>query len=59
MLEPAGDPNRILLYEIYDDRAAFDLHLQSEHYRRFDAKTRAMLAGKTVTILTLTENAKP
>ena len=29
----ASDPDRILLYEIYDDRAAFDAHLQDRAFR--------------------------
>ncbi len=32
--------NRFFLYEIYDDKAAFDLHLGSDHYRDFDTRTR-------------------
>jgi autoinducer 2-degrading protein len=29
------DPRRFVLYEIYDDDGAFDLHLQSRHYKAF------------------------
>jgi quinol monooxygenase YgiN len=41
-------PGIYFLYELYDDRAAFDVHLASEHFRVFDAATKDMLAGKTV-----------
>ena len=29
------EPRRFVLYEIYDDDNAFDLHLRSAHYRSF------------------------
>ncbi|MDH3452805.1 MAG: antibiotic biosynthesis monooxygenase [Gammaproteobacteria bacterium] len=36
------------LYEIYRDRAAFDAHLDSPHYKHFDATVTPMVANKTV-----------
>jgi quinol monooxygenase YgiN len=30
-------PARVLFYEVYDDRAAFDAHLQTPHLARFRA----------------------
>ena len=48
VLEPAGEPDRIMLYEIYDDRAAFDAHVRSEHYTRFDTESSELLASKPV-----------
>jgi len=30
-----GKESRVLLYEIYTDRAAFDAHLASAHFRDF------------------------
>lgn len=30
-------PPRVLFYEVYDDRAAFDAHLQTAHLERFRA----------------------
>jgi quinol monooxygenase YgiN len=41
-------PEVVFLYELYDDRAAFDAHLQSPHFRSFDAAVRGMVAAKTV-----------
>src|SRR5262249_31484072 len=32
----AADGAQIFLYELYDDRAAFDAHLATEHFQRFD-----------------------
>ncbi|MDC0738270.1 putative quinol monooxygenase [Cognatishimia sp. SS12] len=43
----AGDV--VFLYEIYDDRAAFDLHLAAPHFKSFDAAVGAMVADKQVT----------
>ncbi len=44
-------PHRIFLYEIYDDRAAFEAHLASPHFRHFDAATVDMVASKNVRAL--------
>ena len=33
------NPSRFFLYEFYEDKAAFELHLKTEHYLNFDAKT--------------------
>lgn len=38
----------VFLYEIYDDRAAFDRHLTMPHFKRFDAETAAMIVSKNV-----------
>jgi (4S)-4-hydroxy-5-phosphonooxypentane-2,3-dione isomerase len=42
------DPASIFLYELYDDRDAFDEHLASAHFREFDARVREWVASKTV-----------
>ncbi|TWT43107.1 putative quinol monooxygenase [Botrimarina hoheduenensis] len=47
----AFDPNNgaaYLLYEVYDDRAAFDAHLQTEHFKVFDAAVRDGIESKEV-----------
>jgi quinol monooxygenase YgiN len=48
----------VFLYEIYKDRAAFDLHLASEHFRQFDQRSRDLVISKTVLAYTVQENAK-
>jgi autoinducer 2-degrading protein len=53
-----GQGPQVFLYEIYSDRAAFDLHLASDHYLHFDARTRALVSKKTVTAYAVEENAK-
>jgi quinol monooxygenase YgiN len=42
-------PNDVLLYGLYTDRAAFDLHLNTPHFRVFDAATTPMVLEKDVT----------
>jgi len=49
VLRPQDEDDRILLYEIYDDRAAFEAHCTAEHFTAFDRATREMVARKTVT----------
>ena len=49
VLQPQGE-DRIVLYEIYRDRAAFDLHVASAHFRRFDEATSPLVTSKAVTI---------
>jgi (4S)-4-hydroxy-5-phosphonooxypentane-2,3-dione isomerase len=50
-VDPA-DKSRIFLYELYDDRAAFDAHLATAHFKRFDAAVAPMVAAKAVRALT-------
>jgi quinol monooxygenase YgiN len=47
LTDPAR-PEEVLLYEIYDDRAAFDAHLASDHFREFDAAVASMILEKRV-----------
>ncbi|MBE2259949.1 MAG: antibiotic biosynthesis monooxygenase [Candidatus Accumulibacter sp.] len=41
-------PEHVFLYELYDDRAAFDAHLASAHFKAFDTAAQGMPASKTV-----------
>lgn len=45
------DSTRLFLYELYDDRAAFDAHLAMPHFKEFDRKTSAWLVSKAVSAL--------
>jgi quinol monooxygenase YgiN len=45
--EGAAD-GRYVLYEIYEDAAAFQAHLQSDHYLRFDQAVSPMVLEKKV-----------
>lgn len=56
--ENARASRTVLLYEIYTDRAAFDDHLSSEHYRNFDSETRSMVSRKLAVSFRLCEHTK-
>lgn len=58
VLVPEGSEAPVVLYEIYDDAAAFDAHLRTPHYRAFDDATRSLVRGRTVRRLALHEHAK-
>lgn len=57
VLQPAGEADSILLYEIYKDRKAFDAHCASPHFARFDAATAHLVQEKQVTVLDLLAEA--
>ena len=42
------DPYTIFLYEIYENRAAFDLHNASAHFLSFAADTAGLTSAKDV-----------
>jgi quinol monooxygenase YgiN len=48
VLEPKGEQDRIVLYEIYRDRAAFEEHLRMPHFAAFEVAAAAMVDGKSV-----------
>jgi len=48
VVEPRGEPGRILLYEIYDDEAAFDAHRRTPHFVQFDAESAPLVTHKRV-----------
>jgi quinol monooxygenase YgiN len=45
---PAGETDRVFLYEIYKDEAAFAAHLKTGHFLQFDAVTKAMIKERRV-----------
>jgi quinol monooxygenase YgiN len=49
VLEPEDDGDRVLLYEIYSDEAAFDAHRQTEHFRTFASQSETLCLKKSVT----------
>ena len=51
-VDPA-DGTAVFLYEVYDDRAAFDVHLASAHFKKFDPAVAPMVASKAVRTLRL------
>jgi quinol monooxygenase YgiN len=48
VLVPEGRKDRVLLYEIYDDEAAFAAHCRSAHFHAFDSASRDLCEAKTV-----------
>ena len=48
------DRSLFFLYELYEDQAAIDAHLQSPHFLSMDGATRDWVATKTVRRLTRT-----
>ncbi len=44
----AGPGTRIVLYEIYNNAAAFDVHLATAHFAIFNDATASLVARKTV-----------
>jgi quinol monooxygenase YgiN len=44
--------NRVLLYEVYDDEAAFDAHLQTPHLRTFRDGIEPLVVSRNVRRLT-------
>lgn len=40
-------PDQVFLYELYTDRAAFDVHLASTHFKVFFTATEDMVADRT------------
>jgi quinol monooxygenase YgiN len=48
VLAPESDADRIFLYEIYDDKSAFDAHLKSTHYVQFNRDSSDLVREKIV-----------
>jgi quinol monooxygenase YgiN len=48
VLEPRGETDRFVLYEIYDDEAAFDAHCRSAHFEQFDRESGVWVREKSV-----------
>lgn len=53
VLEPHGENDRVILYEIYDDVAAFEAHARSPHFEVFDLESAPLVLIKSVTHCTL------
>jgi len=47
---PDRDADRVVLYEIYDDAAAFEVHKKTPHFALFDRESAPFVATKTVTL---------
>ncbi len=45
---PRNVENRVFLYEIYDDEAAFQAHLQTGHFKSFAVATRELIVARKI-----------
>jgi (4S)-4-hydroxy-5-phosphonooxypentane-2,3-dione isomerase len=46
ILNLASDPNHFLLYEVYDNEAAFKAHRASDHFKKYAETTAKMVAKR-------------
>ena len=51
--EVRGEPDRIVLYEIYDSEAAFDEHCRTPHFDEFNTHSAPLVDCKLVTLCDL------
>lgn len=54
VLAARSEADRIFLYEIYEDRAAFEAHLLTSHYARFNRESASLVIDKKVREFDLT-----
>ena len=59
VLVPVGAGDRVFLYEIYDDRAAFDAHLKTPHFEMFNRESETFVLTKTVAQYTVVCEGSP
>jgi quinol monooxygenase YgiN len=57
--EARGEPDRVLLYEIYDSQAAFEDHCRTAHFEEFNMQSAPLVDAKLVTICDLVLEASP
>ena len=48
VLLPKDTADRVLLYEIYTDKAAFGEHLRAAHFLSFDSATKSLIKEKKI-----------
>lgn len=44
----SNNPNKVQLYEVYLNAAAFDVHLESPHFKNFAAAVEDMIISKDI-----------
>lgn len=57
VLVPRDGAERVVLYEIYDDEAAFQAHLETPHLKQFRDSIGPLVADRQVDIFDIDENA--
>ena len=48
ILVPNKEENRIVLYEAYDDEAAFQEHLQTKHFKDFSDRVSGLVTDRNI-----------
>jgi quinol monooxygenase YgiN len=46
VLADPNDPTKVMLYEIYNDEAAFEAHQQTPHFKKYLAEAVPLLAAR-------------
>jgi len=54
---PEGTEDAVVFYEVYDNRQAFETHLQTPHLKRFQAAMKALDVEETSVRFALLQNA--
>ena len=57
LLDRDGSPDRVTLYEIYDDETAFEAHLKTPHFAKFTAAVADIVEDQVLRKLDVWENA--
>ena len=57
VLVPNNEKNRITLYEVYDDEAAFQEHLQSTHFKDFSDRVSGLVTDRKLTKFRVSNDA--
>lgn len=57
VLVPRDGAERVVLYEIYDDEAAFQAHLETPHLKQFRDSIGSLVADRQVDVFDIDENA--
>jgi autoinducer 2-degrading protein len=58
LVDQSTKTDEVLLYEIYDNAAAFERHLQTPHFAAFQTETHDWVTSSTLQRLDLREHAK-
>ena len=54
ILNLKSDPNHFLLYEVYDNEAAFQAHRATDHFKKYAATTANMVAKRDARQMSVT-----
>ena len=56
LVVPLKGENRVLFYELYEDRPSFDAHASTDRIKAHGAKTKEMLENRTINICELKDS---